>query len=117
MQLGLSAVWTGMRSRRLPLERLAEWMSAAPARLLGLSARKGAIAPGHDADFVGWMPDEEFIVTAHQLLQRHPITPYLGARLSGVVHSTWVRGTCVYNRREGVTGVHGRLITREAVHT
>jgi allantoinase len=117
LQLGLSAVWTGMRARRMPLERLAAWMSAAPARLLGLSARKGAIAPGHDADFVGWMPDEEFIVTAHQLLQRHPITPYLGARLSGVVHSTWVRGTCVYNRREGVTGVHGRLITREAVHT
>ena len=29
-------------------------MSAAPANLLGLANRKGAIAPGYDADFVIW---------------------------------------------------------------
>jgi allantoinase len=117
LQLGLSVVWTGMRARGLPLERLATWMAAAPARLLGLSARKGAIAPGLDADLVGWMPDEEFAVRPEMLLHRHPLTPYVGARLAGVVHSTFVRGACVYDRKHGVQGVQGRLVQREIVHT
>ena len=117
LQLGLSVVWTGLRARGLPLERVATWMSAAPARLLGLSARKGAIAPGHDADLIGWMPEEEFTVRPEALLHRHPLTPYAGARLAGVVHSTFVRGECVYDRRQGVKGVRGQFLTREIVHT
>src|SRR5262249_50450298 len=52
LQLGLSIVWTGMQQRGIALERLAEWMCAAPARLVGLAARKADIAPGHDADLV-----------------------------------------------------------------
>jgi allantoinase len=117
LQLGLSVVWTGMRARGIPLERLAKWMSAAPARLLGLSARKGAIAPGCDADLIGWMPDEEFTVRPELLLHRHPLTPYAGARLAGVVHSTFIRGECVHDLTHGVRGVQGQLITREIVHT
>src|SRR5262249_29441693 len=62
LQLGLRVVWTGMRARGLPLERLAAWMCEGPARLAGLAARKGAIAPGHDADFVVWHPDREATV-------------------------------------------------------
>jgi len=117
LQLGLAVVWTGMRARGIALERLAAWMCAAPARLLGLSARKGAIAPGHDADLIGWLPDEEHTVTAESLLHRHKLTPYAGARLAGAVHSTWIRGECVYNRKDGVKGIHGQLLTREIVHT
>jgi allantoinase len=117
LQLGLSVVWTGLRARGLPLEHLATWMSAAPARLLGLSARKGAIAPGHDADLVGWMPDEPFTVRPETLLHRHPLTPYAGARLDGVVHSTFIRGECVFDLTHGVRAVQGQLITREVVPT
>jgi allantoinase len=115
LQLGLSVVWTGMRARGIALERLAGWMSAAPARLLGLAARKGAISPGHDADLVVWRPEEEFTVRADDLLHRHKLTPYLGARLAGVVLSTWLRGECVYTRERGVLATHGRLVVREAV--
>jgi allantoinase len=115
LQLGLSLVWTGMRARGIALERLAAWMCAGPARLLGLSGRKGAIAPGHDADLVVWQPEEEFTVHADDLFHRHKLTPYIGARLAGIVHSTWVRGECVYLGDRGVLGVNGRLIHREAV--
>jgi allantoinase len=115
LQLGLSVVWTGMRARGIALERLAAWMSAGPARLLGLSGRKGAIAPGHDADLVVWQPEGEFTVHADDLFHRHKLTPYIGARLAGIVHSTWVRGECVYLGDRGVLGVNGRLIHREAV--
>src|SRR5262249_49372371 len=44
LQLGLAAVWTEARSRGARVRDLAEWMSAAPARLAGLAGRKGAIA-------------------------------------------------------------------------
>jgi allantoinase len=115
LQLGLAVVWTGMRARGIALERLAGWMCAAPARLLGISARKGALAPGHDADLVVWDPEAEFVVTEGLLLHRHKLTPYLGARLAGVVHSTWLRGECVYTREHGIEGTQGQLITRETI--
>ena len=115
LQLGLRVVWTGMRSRGLPLERLAAWMCEGPARLVGLGARKGAIAPGHDADFVIWHPEREATVRAEEILSRHRITPYVGARLAGVVDSTWVRGRRVYAVDAGVSGATGQLLHREAV--
>src|SRR6185503_1601855 len=117
LQLGLSVVWTGMRARGIALEQLAAWMCAGPARLLGLSGRKGAIAPGHDADLVVWQPEEEFTVHADDLFHRHKLTPYAGARLAGVVHSTFIRGECIYDLTHGVRSVQGQLITREIVHT
>jgi len=44
LQLALPAVWTGARARGFSICDLAGWMSAAPARLAGIAARKGAIA-------------------------------------------------------------------------
>ena len=66
-------------------------MSAAPARLAGLDGRKGAIAPGYDADLVIVDPDREMIVDASRLYHRHAVTPYDGARLRGVVMATMLR--------------------------
>jgi allantoinase len=110
LQLTLPVLWTGMRARGLPLERLGEWLSAAPARLLGLDRHKGALEPGRDADLVVWDPEASFSVEASALLQRHPLTPYLGARFHGVVHATFVRGRRVFSRERGVDGGHGRLL-------
>ena len=44
LELALPVTWTAARCRGHGPERLAEWMSAAPARLAGLDARKGALA-------------------------------------------------------------------------
>jgi allantoinase len=108
LQLGSAVVWTGMRDRGVPLERLADWMSAAPARLVGLDHRKGRIAEGFDADLVFFDPDGELTVRADALLHRHPVTPYLGARLRGTVERTYVRGALTYDRRTGpVATPHG----------
>ena len=92
LQLSLSAVWTGARARGVPPERIADWMSAAPARLAGLADRKGAIAEGYDADIVLWDPDASFVVDPTRLHHRHPVTPYAGRELFGVVHATYVAG-------------------------
>jgi allantoinase len=113
LQHGLSVVWNGMRQRQLDIERLAAWMSAAPARLAGLSHQKGSIAAGRDADFVVWHPDREFTVRAESLQQRHAITPYLGARLPGVVEATYLRGTKIHERGAIVAPLRGRLLARE----
>ncbi len=101
LQLGSSVVWTAMRERRIPLSQLARWMSEAPADLAGLGRRKGRIAPGYDADLVLFDPEREHTVRADTLLHRHPVTPYLGARLRGTVEVTYVRGTLAYDRRTG----------------
>jgi allantoinase len=98
LSVAISVVWTDMRSRHLPLDRLAYWMSAQPAKLAGLHDRKGAIAPGYDADLVVFDPDAEFTLRAEDLQYRHLVSPYLGETLRGKVHATFVRGTAVYDQ-------------------
>ena len=61
--------------------------------------RKGKIQAGFDADMVVWDPDASFVVSASQLFHRHPITPYEGRKLNGVVHQSLVRGEVVYDRQ------------------
>jgi allantoinase len=92
LQVELPAVWTGARSRGVKPERIAEWMCGATAKLAGLDDRKGKIAGGFDADIAIWNPDASFVVDARTLMHRHPITPYAGRELFGVVEATFVAG-------------------------
>jgi allantoinase len=108
LQLALAAVWTGARERGFTIADLAGWMCAAPARLAGLEGRKGAIAPGYDADLVVWDPEASFEVRPEELQHRHKITPYAGRTLAGVVRRTFVRGETVYD----VSKVSGQLLRR-----
>jgi allantoinase len=110
LQISLPIVWTGAAERRIPIERLAQWMSAAPARLAGLAARKGAIAVGHDADLVIVDPDREMTVDASRLYHRHAVTPYDGARLRGVVMATMLRGAIVFEHGDCVGPPAGRRL-------
>ena len=107
-------VWNGARKRGYTPVDVARWMCEAPARLAGLTARKGAIAPGCDADFVVWDPEGEFAVDPARLHHRHPLTPYAGATLPGVVAATYLRGRLVYHRRHVAAEPAGRVLTRSA---
>ncbi|NYI08350.1 allantoinase AllB [Allostreptomyces psammosilenae] len=107
LQLGLPAVWTEGRRRGATLDDLARWMSAGPAALVGLD-RKGAIAPGRDADLVALDPEDTFTVDPALLHHRNPLTPYAGRTLTGRVVTTWLRGAPV-----DVAGrPRGRLLRR-----
>jgi len=110
LQLGLSAVWTQARSRDWHLADVGSRMSRRPAILAGLE-RKGAIAPGFDADFCVFAPDEKWVVDAGALQQRHAVTPYDGMALTGRARQTWLRGRCVFDGGLA-SGPEGRLLRR-----
>ncbi len=94
----LSVLWTECTRRELTLSQLAEWTSAAPARLAGLSTHIGSIEPGKHANLVAFDPDAIFTLTPDMLHYRHKISPYLGETLRGLVRSTWLRGQRVFYR-------------------
>eukprot|EP00741_Cyanophora_paradoxa_P019249 tig00000215_g18584.t1 len=98
LQLGLSIMWTEGRHRKVTIKDLADWMSTAPARIVGLAGRKGLLAPGYDADIVIWNPEDAFYVggPGARLFHRHGVTPYFGNALEGRVVATVVRGIPVY---------------------
>ncbi|MGY3515776.1 allantoinase AllB [Micromonospora sp. PTRAS2] len=106
VQLSLPLVWTEARRRGIGLDQVVGWMAAAPAALTRLSGR-GAITAGNRADLVVFAPDETFVVDPARLAHRHPVTPYAGRRLRGVVRQTWLAGRPV---RPGER--RGRLVAR-----
>jgi allantoinase len=112
LQLLLSAVWTGARANGLSLQRVAGWLAGRPAAFAGLAGRKGSFTPGADADIVVWDPDDSFVVDPDRLFHRHPITPYSGRRLHGVVRQTWLRGEVVYDGRRHLRTDAGHIIVR-----
>ncbi|MGB9031420.1 MAG: allantoinase AllB [Acidobacteriaceae bacterium] len=112
ISVALSVVWTGMRRRGFSLSDLARLMSQQPAQLAGLGRRKGAIAPGYDADFVVFNPDAQRTITESQLHTRHALSPYLGERLYGTVTATYLRGSPVYEEGHFSENVLGHEIAR-----
>jgi allantoinase len=112
LQLRLPAVWTAARERGHSFERLAEWLCAAPARLGGVDRHKGVIAPGCDADFVVWNPDETFEVRPESIHHRHKLSPYLGRTLAGVVESTFLAGEKIFERGRFLGPPRGKLLTK-----
>jgi allantoinase len=107
LQLGLPAVWTQARQRGHSLADVARWMAAGPAALAGVPG-KGAIAPGYDADLVAFDDAATFTVDPARLYHRHPVTPYAGRTLTGVVRRTWLRGQLA------TAAPAGRLLARQA---
>ncbi|WP_259064203.1 allantoinase AllB [Microbacterium sp. AK031] len=106
LQLGLSLVWTHARQRGFSLEQIVSLMSEKPAARVGL-VDKGRIVEGGAADFAIFAPDETFTVDAKRLSHRHPITPYDGQELTGIVRTTFLAGAPVES-----DAPRGRLLRR-----
>jgi allantoinase len=100
LSLALPLMYTEASKRGFSLSDIANWMSEAPATLAGCGAEKGRLARGHHADFVVFDPESEFLVSEDRLHYRHPVSPYLGEKLRGVVKATYLRGRKVFSDGE-----------------
>ena len=96
LSVALPVMWTEASRRGFGLPDIARWMAEGPARLTGAQMHKGQIAAGFDADFVIFDPEDEFVVTEERLHYRHPLSPYMGERLRGIVKATYLRGEPVF---------------------
>jgi len=111
LQLRLPLVWTECKKRGFTLEKVCEWLCYAPACLVNLEKRKGAIVVGNDADFVVWNPNKSFRVATDILQHRHKLTPYEGKELKGTVEQTYLRGRLICNRGNLVEKPKGELLS------
>jgi allantoinase len=110
LQLALSVVWTEASRRGHTLVDIVRWMCAGPARLAGLTGRKGSIAAGADADLVVFAPDDTTSVSPDRIQHRHKVTPYAGETLRGAVHATYLRGNLVAERGRSLATDLGALL-------
>lgn len=79
----------------VPLLRLIELLSTAPARLFGLPG--GSLAPGAPADLAIVDLDEPWVVREDDIRSRSKNTCFEGARLQGKVLQTLVAGRTVFS--------------------
>ncbi len=93
IELRLPLLFDAMVSKGgLGVEKFVELTSTAPARLYGLHPRKGAIAPGADADIVVWDTTRETVITDAATHDRTGYTPYAGRTVRGWPSTVLVRG-------------------------
>ena len=108
----MDLIFQGVVDGHLALERWVELCSTTPARMFGLD-RKGAIAPGYDADIVVYDPNgtTRIGVDTHHMNMDH--SAYEGTVVRGRVDTVLSRGTVVLERGEytGRAG-HGRFVKR-----
>jgi allantoinase len=97
----------GHHARGMSLPRIASLLAAKPAQRFGLPT-KGALAVGLDADIALVALNETHTLT--HLVQRHPISPYLGASFRGAIRRTIRRGESIYMDGKITAQSHGVLL-------
>ena len=115
----LSLLLTDVAAGRITLDRVVELTSTAPARLVNLYPRKGAIAAGSDADLVIVDPDRVAVIRAADGHSKCGWSNLEGREVTGVPVATILRGTVI--ARDGAILVEpgfGKPVTpvRAAVH-
>jgi len=114
VQTLLPVTWDAFRRRGVPPTLLVRMLSETPARIFGLE-RKGAIAPGFDADLVILDPDREVEIRGEDQIGHSGYTLYEGRRVRGWPVTTLRRGEVLVDagrRRAGRGG--GRYLARRA---
>ncbi|WP_238006607.1 dihydroorotase family protein [Dactylosporangium sp. AC04546] len=102
----------GMHRRGLAPHRVAELVSANPARAYGLWPRKGSLLVGHDADITVVDPDLEQEVTTELLLSGQDHCPFAGRKVRGWPVATILRGRVAYRDGALVGDPRGEFVKR-----
>jgi dihydropyrimidinase len=105
----------GVNQGRLSLEQFVNLTSTAAARRYGLYPRKGAIAPGSDADLVLFDPRRAVTISADSLHQNCDYTPYQGLRVQGWPRTVISRGQVIVRDEQFVAAPgRGQYLARPA---
>ena len=105
----------GVRTGRTSLGRLVHALASAPAQRLGLAGRKGAVAPGFDADLVVFDPEAPFTIDAGSEHGNSYYSLYEGWCGRGRVRDVFLRGEPVLRGGALVTSPgNGRHLARPA---
>lgn len=108
----------GAHRRGLPLSLLTRMLSANPARVFGLSPRKGTIQPGADADLVVVDPTRQWTLQDEDLFYRNQHSAFTGYHFTGRVEQTFVRGVSVFEHGKILVDPgFGQLVKRTAPPT
>jgi len=82
------------RQGLIPLEKLVELMSAAPAKRFGLT--DNAIRPGAEANLSLWDLDAEYEIDPNDFLSLGRATPFAGWKVNGMCLETLYKGNTVW---------------------
>lgn len=85
----------GVNGGKISLPRLVRIMCETPAKLFGIYPRKGALAPGSDADLVIWDPTRVHTISAATQHSGAGYTLYEGRQVMGAPVLTMQRGAAI----------------------
>ena len=103
----------GVARGKIDLTRFVRLLASGPAETFGF-ARKGAIAPGYDADLMVIDPNARGSIDERRLAMSVGWSPYHGREVTGSVVRTFVRGALAFDGERGtVDAGHGRFVAPE----
>lgn len=92
----------GYIKRGMPLKRLCEVISTAPAKRYGLYPGKGSLKKNSDADFTFVDKQRTYSFSKEELLSKGETTPFDGEEFTGKVVMTILRGKIIYYEKNGI---------------
>ncbi len=111
LQFTLPVLWTAAKKKNCSITDIAKWLSANPAKLIGMQKSKGKIAPGYDADLTIWNDEMEFIVKEEIIHHKNKMTPYMGKTLTGFAEQAYLAGRKVFKDGKFLENKAGKIIT------
>ncbi len=104
----------GVNQGTLTPQRFVELNCTAPARIFGMP-KKGAVAPGKDADILLWNPKAKYTITAETQCMATDYSMFEGWQVNGNARDVYARGDLVVSNGKWVGQIgRGRFLKREA---
>lgn len=87
-----------VKSGKVSLDQLVQWMSANPATIFNLP--KAQLHVGDRADLTVVDLNKEMIIDSNDFVSKGKVTPFEGMSVTGIPTMTFVKGQCIYKEEE-----------------
>ena len=96
LETTLSLTLSLVQKKHISPLRMVELLSVSPAKVLGILGEVGTLKPGAWADFVIFDPKGARELREGDIHSASRNTPFVGKKIPGFIHSTYVAGTQVF---------------------